>query len=87
MEGKVEMTRADARRAREIISREEAVEHAKEDLKAAYDAAESVGFTKKALRAAIKIHRLNADKRQKHDAGQLDLELYLATIEGRRAAE
>lgn len=72
------------RRAREIISREEAVEQAKEDLKAAYDAAESVGFTKKALKAAIKIHRLDADKRAKHDSAQMDLEMYLAEIEGRR---
>lgn len=71
------------RRAREIISREEAVEHAKEDLKAAYDAAESVGFTKKALKAAIKIHRMDADKRAKFDSAQLDLEMYLAEIEGR----
>lgn len=71
------------RRAREIISREEAVENAKEDLKAAYDAAESVGFTKKALKAAIKIHRMDADKRAKFDSAQLDLEMYLAEIEGR----
>lgn len=71
------------RRALEIISREEAVETAKEDLKAAYDAAESVGFTKKALKAAIKIHRMDADKRAKFDSTQLDLEMYLAEIEGR----
>jgi uncharacterized protein (UPF0335 family) len=76
-------------RALELIRRHEAVEQAKEDLKAAYDAAESVGFTKKALRAAIKIHRLDADKRAKHDSAQMDLELYLAAIEGRerQAAE
>jgi uncharacterized protein (UPF0335 family) len=76
-------------RALEIIRRHEAVEEAKEDLKAAYEAAESVGFTKKALRAAIKIHRLDADKRAKHDSAQMDLELYLAAIEGRerQAAE
>lgn len=73
------------RRALEIIERHEAVDEAKEDLKAAYDAAESVGFTKAALRAAIKIHRMDAEKRQKHDAAQMDLELYLAEIEGRSA--
>lgn len=71
------------RRALEIIYREEAVEKAKEDLKAAYDAAESVGFTKKALRQAIKIHRMDAEKRAKFDSAQMDLELYLAEIEGR----
>lgn len=75
------------RRAQEIISREEAVEQAKEDLKAAYDAAESVGFTKKALRQAIKIHRMDAEKRAKFDAAQMDLELYLAEIEGRQQRE
>jgi len=71
------------RRAMEIIKRHEAVEEAKEDLKAAYDAAESVGFTKKALRAAVKIHRLDAEKREKHESEQSDLILYLAEIEGR----
>lgn len=75
------------RRALEIIQRHEAVEEAKEDLKAAYDAAESVGFTKSALRAAVKIHRLDAEKRAKHDSAQTDLILYLEEIEGRRAAE
>lgn len=75
------------RRALEIIQRHEAVDEAKEDLKAAYDAAESVGFTKKALRAAVKIHRLDAEKRARHDSAQMDLELYLAEIEGRRLSE
>lgn len=70
-------------RAREIISREEAVEQAKEDLKAAYDALGRVGFTKKALRAAVKILRMDAEKRAKFDSAQLDLEMYLAEIEGR----
>lgn len=71
-------------RALRIIQLEEAAEEAKLDVKAAYDAAESVGYTKKALRQAVKLHRMDADKRAKHDSNQLDLELYLAEIEGRQ---
>jgi uncharacterized protein (UPF0335 family) len=81
-------TNSDLRqRALRIIQLEEAAEEAKADVKAAYDAAASVGFTKKALRAAIKIHRLDADKRAKFDSAQMDLELYLAEIDGRELAE
>lgn len=74
-------------RAAEILRRHQAVDEAKEDLKAAYDAAESVGFTKAALRQAIKVHRMDADKRAKHDSAQMDFELYLAEIEGRQHRE
>ena len=48
-----------------------------------YAEAKAVGYTVSALRKAIKIHAMDADKREKHEAEQLDLELYLAQIEGR----
>jgi len=53
------------------------------DIKEKYELAKSEGFTPSALKQAIKIHSLDADKRAKHDAAQLDLEVYLAALEGR----
>ena len=73
-------------RAEAIIRAEEALEDAKADLKALYDAAKSDGYTATVLKRAIKIHRLNVDKRARHDSEQMDLEMYLAEIEGRREA-
>lgn len=54
------------------------------DIKAAFDAAASVGFNKAAMRKAIKVAALDADKRAKHESEQSDLILYLAEIEGRQ---
>ena len=79
------MTNSDLReRALRLIELEERAEDAKLDLKAAYDAAASVGYTKAALKRAIKINRMDADKRAKHDSDQADLILYLEEMEGRR---
>jgi len=72
------------RRTLEIIKRHEAVEEAKEDLKAAYDAAESVGFTKAALKRAVKKHRMTPEKRAKLEQAEQDEQLYLFEIEGPR---
>lgn len=75
-------------RALRIVQAEEAVEDAKADLKALYEEAASTGYSKAVLKRAIKIHRLESGKRQKHDSEQMDLEMYLAEIEGcREAAE
>lgn len=57
------------------------------DIKAAFDAAASVGFNKQAMRKAIRIAGMDATKRAKHDSSQLDIELYLAEIEGRQLRE
>lgn len=57
------------------------------DTKAIFDEAKAEGFTPSALRKAIKIHAMDADKRQKHDAEQMDLELYLQQLEGREASQ
>jgi uncharacterized protein (UPF0335 family) len=79
------VTNSDLReRALRLIELEEKAEDAKLDLKAAYDAAASAGYTKAALKSAIKLHRMDADKRAKHDSAQMDIEMYLAEIEGRR---
>jgi len=69
--------------ARDIRGMEDRRAELAADIKALYEEAKSEGYTVSALRKAIKIHAMDADKRQKHDAEQLDLELYLAQIEGR----
>jgi uncharacterized protein (UPF0335 family) len=74
-------------RALRIIDLEATAKEAKEDVKAAYDAAASAGYTKAALRKAVKIYSMDADRRAKHESEQTDLELYLAEIEGRSMAE
>jgi len=74
-------------RALRIVELEEIAKDAADDVKAAYDAAASVGFTRSALKRAVKIHRMDPDKRAKFDAAQMDLELYLAEIEGRKVQE
>ena len=55
------------------------------DIKDIYDEAKSEGFTVSALRKAIRIHSLDAAKREKHDAAQADLEIYLAQLDGKDA--
>ncbi len=81
------MTNSDlAERAARIMQLEEQLEEYRLDVKAAYDAAESAGYTKKALKAAIRITRMGVEKRAKHDAAQMDLELYLAEIEGKSSS-
>lgn len=74
-------------RAARLMHLEEQLEDAKLDLKAAYEAAASAGYTAKALKAAIKLHRMDADKRAKHESAQSDLILYLEELEGRQMAE
>ena len=74
-------------RAESIMRLEEQRDELTADIKAAYDAAASVGFNKAAMKRAIKISRMDATKRAKHDSSQLDLELYLAEIEGKQMRE
>lgn len=81
-------TNSDLRqRAVSIMRLEEQRDELTADIKAAYDAAASVGFNKAAMKRAIKISRMDATKRAKHDSSQLDLELYLAEIEGKQMRE
>lgn len=57
------------------------------DIKAAFDAAASVGFNKTAMRKAIKIAGMSSDKRAKHEQDAQEVQLYLFEIEGREMAE
>lgn len=60
------------------------------EIKAAFEIAKSQGYNASALRKAIKIHRMDDKRREKHDTAQGDLMLYLEEIEGaaiREAAE
>lgn len=81
------MTNSDLRQRAQSIARmmDDADETRREITEAMNDAA-SAGYTKAALRAAIKIHRLDPEKRARHDQAQMDLVLYLEEIEGRREA-
>lgn len=82
------MTNSDLReRAERLAKLQEDVAEAQAELKAAYDAAASAGYTKTALRKAMKVHTLDAAKRAKYDSEQGDLILYLAEIEGRSMRE
>ncbi len=60
---------------------EEHAEAIKADIKDEYAVAASKGFNSKALRKAIKINRMDAEKRAKHDSEQSDLIVYLAALE------
>ena len=81
------MTNSDlSRRAQQIITLLDQIDELKLAIAEAYDDAATDGYTKSALRAAIKIHRLDAERRRKHDQAQMDLEMYLSELEGRREA-
>jgi uncharacterized protein (UPF0335 family) len=53
------------------------------DTKEALEEAKAEGFTPSALKKAIKIHAMDKSRREKHDAEQMDLELYLAQLDGK----
>lgn len=81
------MTNSDLRqRAQSIARLMDEADEAKQAVAEAIEDAASAGYTKAALRSAIKIHRLDPEKRAKHDQAQMDLVLYLEEIEGRREA-
>lgn len=82
------MTNSDLRERADRLSKlHEDVAEAQAELKAAYAAAASAGYSKAALRKAVKIHALEGPKRAKYDSEQSDLFLYLAEIEGRSMRE
>lgn len=82
------MTNSDLRHRAEHIGRlMDQREDITADIKAAFEAAKSVGFNAAALRKAIAIARMDSAKRAKHDAAQMDFETYLSEIEGRQMEE
>lgn len=79
------MTNSDLReRAAHIARLQEQADEIKADIAAAYQAAKSAGYNPKALKAAVKIAAMESDKRAAHEQQQMDIELYLAEIEGKR---
>ncbi len=82
------MTNSDLkRRADGIIALEDQRKDITTEIADRYQDAKNAGFTVTALRRAIKISRMDADKRAKHESEQMDLEMYLAEIEGRPLRE
>lgn len=82
------MTNSDLRqRAERAGNLMDQIDDLKVELKALFEIAQSDGFNAKALKAAIKIARMDAAKRAKHDSGQQDLEIYLAELEARELRE
>lgn len=76
-------TNSDLRdRADKIIRLMEQADDLKTEIADRFEDAKSAGYTVKALRKAIKLHRMEADKRAKHESEQMDLEMYLAELEG-----
>lgn len=79
------MTNSDLREiAAQIMRMEDAKQELADDIKAAKEAAKSKGYNAKALAQAIKIARMDSTKRAAHEQTQMDLELYLEQIEGKR---
>jgi uncharacterized protein (UPF0335 family) len=82
------MTNSDLRRRAEQIERlTSEIEELKLALAEAYDDAASEGYSKSALRKAIKVHTMDARQRAKFDQEQGDLEIYLAELDGRTMQE
>lgn len=52
-----------------------------------YQDAKNQGYTVPSMRRAVKVYRMDAAKRAKHDSEQMDFEMYLAEIEGRSLRE
>lgn len=71
--------------AKRIAALEDQAEAIKADIKDEYGVAASKGYNAKALKAALKVARMDADRRAKHDADQSDLIIYLDEIEGKSA--
>lgn len=73
--------------AQQIIALETQRDELKSDIAAAFDAAKHYGYNIAAVRKAVRVARLTAEKRDKYDRDQMDLETYLAEIEGRQHRE
>lgn len=82
------MTNSDlSARARSIMALEDQKRDIADEITERYADARNAGFTVSALKRAIKIARMDSDRRAKHEAEQSDLILYLAEIEGRNLRE
>lgn len=73
--------------ASRIAGLEDEKSNISEQITEEYVVAANKGYNAKALRRAIKINRMDADKRAKHESEQSDIETYLANLEGKRVME
>lgn len=81
-------TNSDLRqRAESILRLIEQRDELSADIKAAFDAAKSVGFNAAAMRKAVRIAAMSSKKRQKYEAEAEEVQLYLFEIEGRSMKE
>lgn len=77
------MTNSDLRQRAEHISRlKDQQKEIGQDIKDALSEAASAGYSKQALQDAIRVVGMDAKKRAAWDQRQMDLEMYLAEIEG-----
>ena len=74
-------------RAESIMRLMEQRDEISADIKAAFEAAASVGYNSKAMRKAIKIASMDAKQRAHHESKQSDLFVYLAELEGTNQRE
>lgn len=74
-------------RAESILRLIEQRDELSADIKAAFDAAKSVGFNPSAMRKAVRIAAMSSEKREKHEAEAEEVQLYLFAIEGREIRE
>ena len=82
------MTNSDLKRwAEAIIALEDQRKDITTEIADRYQDAKNHGITVPALRKAIKLARMDAKQRAKHESEQMDLEMYLAEIEGRSLRE
>lgn len=78
------MTNSDLReRADKIMALMDQADEIKTEIADRFADARNQGFTVSALRRAIKVARMDANQRARHDNEQMDLELYLDEIEGK----
>lgn len=69
-------------RADKIIRLMEQRDDIATEIKDRFEDAKNSGYSVTALRKAIKVARMDADKRAKHETEQLDFETYLSELEG-----
>jgi uncharacterized protein (UPF0335 family) len=76
-----------ARRIAAIASLEDQRKDITTEIADRYQDAKNHGITVPAMRRAVKVYRMDAARRAKHDSEQMDFEMYLSEVEGRQLRE
>jgi uncharacterized protein (UPF0335 family) len=76
-----------ARRIAAIASLEDQRKDITTEIADRYQDAKNQGYNVPSMRRAVKVNRMDASKRAKHDSDQMDFEMYLAEVEGRQLRE